>query len=198
MSTAGAIAAYALCTGTFALTARCRARSAGDPLNFFPLLLFAVAAAGALSVHRAPLGLSAAVTLACVVVCAATDISSGYVYDAVTYVSAALICADAAATGNLLPSIAGAGSVPTVAGGLHLVTSGRGFGLGDVKLLAVVGAGVAAAPALVVLGAAFVGSAAVLSVALLLRRVSSTDRIAFAPFVAAATVGITLAQGVQS
>src|SRR5581483_1601639 len=77
-----------------------------------------------------------AVMLACVWMCAATDLQSGYVFDWVSLGSLPASLLLATQTHQLFDAVAGAG----LGGGLMLVvyiaTAGRGIGLGDVKLAA--------------------------------------------------------------
>ncbi|MDQ6943875.1 MAG: prepilin peptidase, partial [Candidatus Eremiobacteraeota bacterium] len=71
---------------------------------------------------------------------------------------------------------------------LHVLTRGRGLGLGDVKLGTAIGAGFGPAAGLVALGAAFVLGGAFASWLLLTGRARRGDAIRFGPFLAAGTV----------
>lgn len=72
--------------------------------------------------------------------------------------------------------------------GLHLVTRGRGIGLGDVKAAAVIGASFGAAYGIAVLGAAFVLGTLVVLPAVALGRIARGDAVPFAPYLASATL----------
>jgi|GEM_PF-1246162 len=122
---------------------------------------------------------------ASVIAGAACDAACGYVFDAVTLPALALLLGIAAGFHALVPCVAGIG----LAGGsmmlLHVVTRGRGLGLGDVKLAACIGAGAGAARALTALGAAFVLGAACAAVLLVCKRAGRRSEMRFAPYLAA-------------
>jgi prepilin signal peptidase PulO-like enzyme (type II secretory pathway) len=129
--------------------------------------------------------LAVLIALACVTVSAASDIATGYVFDAVTIPSTVSIAALATAAHSALGAVAGG----LTAGGalffLYAVTRGRGLGLGDVKLACCIGAALGAYAALCALWLAFV-LGGICAVALVLGgRRNRSDALCFAPFLAA-------------
>lgn len=138
----------------------------------------------------------AAVYIAVLVACAATDITSYRVQNAVTYPAAvfALLASALMPHGDLREALAGAG----IAAGFMIVAlliSRGAMGLGDVKLAIFAGLAV---------GWPLVGDALLLmalsggavAVVLLATRIRSRkDPIPYAPFIAAATIAVILWQG---
>jgi prepilin signal peptidase PulO-like enzyme (type II secretory pathway) len=131
-----------------------------------------------------PVALGVALMLACAIVCAASDLSTGLVFDAVTALSALMILAISSITHTVSASAVGA----VVCGGsllaLYVTTRRRGIGLGDVKLGAVIGAGCGGVPAVGAIGAAFVAGALWALPVLVSKRAKPRDRVPFAPFLA--------------
>jgi leader peptidase (prepilin peptidase)/N-methyltransferase len=71
---------------------------------------------------------------------------------------------------------------------LYAITRGRGLGLGDVKLAAVIGIGFGPAVGLAALGVAFVAGGIYASWLLATKRADRRDPLPFGPFLAAGTV----------
>ncbi|HEY0384250.1 MAG TPA: prepilin peptidase [Candidatus Elarobacter sp.] len=132
------------------------------------------------------------VALSGTLVAAVVDARTGLIPDALTRTTAfaALGCAVA----NELAPVAfgGAYAVGGTLLALHLLTRGRGLGLGDVKLGTAIGAGLGPAGGLVALGAAFVLGGTYASWLLLTQRARRGDAIRFGPFLAAGTLAAAL------
>lgn len=119
-------------------------------------------------------------------VAAVIDARTGYIPNAVTRATAVASFVLTLPSG---PTRAALGAC--VAGGLllalHLLTRGRGLGLGDVKLGAAIGAGLGPWCGLAAVAAAFI-IGGVYAVCLIARgRAGRHDAIAFGPFLAAGT-----------
>ncbi len=137
----------------------------------------------AFALHR-PHALACAWALSGIAVSAQTDAECGAVFDGVTLCALAG-CIALDMLGGALPaasfgSVAGAGIIALP----HLLTRGRGMGMGDVKLGAVLGAGMGVHAAIVAIGAAFVSGAALCSWQLLRGLLRRGDSVRFAPYLA--------------
>lgn len=164
-----------------------RAKHAGDTFNIAALTVF-VTAAGVLVVSLgAKATLPVCIVLACVCVSAATDLSSGYIYDAVTYPSLGVILLASLALGTVWSMAVWTGLAIAGGGLLAVMTRRRGLGLGDVKLFAVVGAGLGSSiPE--IFGGSFVIGAFIVALRLLRRQIRFGETVPFAPFIATATI----------
>ena len=127
---------------------------------------------------------------------AIADARTGLIPDAVTRTTALAALGCAIANGVAPRACGGAYAVGGALLGLHLLTRGRGLGLGDVKLGTAIGAGLGPAAGTVALGAAFVLGAAYASWLLLTGRARRGDTIRFGPFLAAGTVVAALVSAV--
>jgi leader peptidase (prepilin peptidase)/N-methyltransferase len=123
---------------------------------------------------------------------AAVDARTGYIPDVITRATALGALAFAAASGAALHACAGAFAVGGSLLAIHLLTRGRGLGLGDVKLGTAIGAGFGPAAGLIALGAAFIAGGAYASWLLATRRARRGDAIRFGPFLAAGTLAAAL------
>ena len=153
--------------------------------------IFAVAGALGAALAASPSVLETAATAvlaSTVVTCAATDISSGYVFDVTTLSASALMLALAGLDGRLVAALLGAACGGGTLLTLHVLTRGRGMGLGDAKLAAAAGVGLGGAAALAAIGIAFVTGALLVLVALAARRVRFGEAIPFAPYLAFGTL----------
>jgi leader peptidase (prepilin peptidase) / N-methyltransferase len=134
------------------------------------------------------IAVSALVALGGTVVAAAVDARTGLIPDAVTRTTALAALGCAVAAGVAPVACGGAYAVGGALLALHLLTRGRGLGLGDVKLGTAIGAGFGPAAGTVALGAAFVLGGAYAGWLLITRRARRGDTIRFGPFLAAGTV----------
>ena len=125
-------------------------------------------------------------------VAAVVDGRTGLIPNALTRTTALAAVGCAFATGAALLACGGAYAVGGALLALHLLTRGRGLGLGDVKLGTAIGAGFGPGAGLVALGAAFVLGGAYGSWLLLTHRARRGDSIRFGPFLAAGTVAAAL------
>ena len=121
-------------------------------------------------------------------VAAVADARSGLIPDAVSRTTALAALGCAIANGVAPLACAGAYAVGGALLGLHLVTRGRGLGLGDVKLGIAIGTGLGPAAGTFALGAAFVLGGAYAAWLLLAGLARRGDTIRFGPFLAAGTV----------
>ena len=120
-------------------------------------------------------------------VAAVTDARTGLIPDAVTRATALAALGCAMVNGVAPLACAGAYAVGGALLGLHLLTGGRGVGLGDVKLGIAIGVGFGPAGGVFALGAAFVLGGAYATWLLLTGRARRRDTIRFGPFLAAGT-----------
>lgn len=174
---------YLIATTVLSIVATASARRNGDRLDGIYLAI--CISIGLLAALVDP---SHGLIFACVAVCAATDISSGYIYDAVLFVSCAGIFAMAMLGDQLPDAFLGAGVGFIVPWALWLLTQRRGLGFGDVKLFGVIGAALGVVGSLAAFGMSFViGAVSILSLAWLGSQVSRIVR--FAPYIALGTLG---------
>ena len=118
---------------------------------------------------------------------ALVDARCGYVFDPLVVAGLGVVCAVAALDGRAVEAALGAVTVAPVLLLLRLV-SPRGFGLGDVKLAAVVGSGFGPSDGLMAMGTAFIVGGASAVVLLALGRVKLGERIPFVPYVLAGSL----------
>ena len=135
---------------------------------------------------------SALTALAGSLAAAIADLRSGLIPDRLTRATALGALAFAASSGFALTACAGAYAVGGALLGLHLLTRGRGLGLGDVKLGVALGTGLGARTGMLALGAAFVLGGAYAAWLLATKRGRRGDAIAFGPFLAAGAFAAAL------
>ncbi|HZO92452.1 MAG TPA: A24 family peptidase [Candidatus Baltobacteraceae bacterium] len=121
------------------------------------------------------------------------DVRTGLVPDVLSLPTAACVFALAAAQHEAAASCSGAALAAGALLALHVVTRGRGIGLGDVKLALAIGAGLGPLRGIEALGAAFVAGAAYALWRLARRSAEPKSSLPFAPFLAAGTVAIAVA-----
>jgi leader peptidase (prepilin peptidase)/N-methyltransferase len=126
--------------------------------------------------------------------CAAAviDARTGFIPDRLTRLTTLLALGLAAATGAAPAACIGACVVGGALLALHLLSRGRGLGLGDVKLGTAIGAGFGATAGIAALGVAFVAGGAYAAWMLATRRARRRDAIPFGPFLAAGTLSAAL------
>lgn len=138
-----------------------------------------------------PISGCATVTLACAVVCAASDLATGLVYDQVTILATIAIVLGSILSRDTFVVLIGATACAGPMLTLYAATRGCGIGLGDVKLSGVIGAGLGGLESLGALGAAFVVGAIWAISLLIFKRARPGDRVAFAPFLAIGAIACT-------
>jgi len=126
--------------------------------------------------------------------CGIVDFRTGFIPNRVTYPACGALIVAHIFAGDGYASIAGAAVAANALFGLYAVTGGRGLGLGDVKLAAVIGAGLGVAHSLEALAASFVAGAAACAALLITGRVKRGDSVRFGPFLA---LGTFVALGVK-
>jgi leader peptidase (prepilin peptidase) / N-methyltransferase len=131
---------------------------------------------------------SVLIALLCTAISTVTDLRAGLIYDAVTAPCAIALAFCALFYGNVAAALAGAVLCGGALFALHAVTRGRGLGLGDVKLGAVIGAGVGGAASIEAIGMAFIAGSIYALPLLAARRIRREDRLPFAPFLAVGTL----------
>lgn len=126
--------------------------------------------------------------------CAAAviDARTGFIPEWLTRLTTLLALGLAAASGAAPAACIGACVVGGALLALHLLSRGRGLGLGDVKLGAAIGAGFGATAGIAALGVAFVAGGAYAAWMLATRRARRRDAIPFGPFLAAGTLSAAL------
>ncbi len=129
-----------------------------------------------------------ALTLPSIVVSAATDAVSGYVFDVVTVPAIAASFILACCDRELMPAAAGAvaGALPLAI--MYAITRGRGLGLGDVKLACCMGAGLGVFSVFAALGVAFVTGGVYAAYLLITKRARRGSALYFAPYLAGSTL----------
>ncbi|MEA2690414.1 MAG: leader peptidase (prepilin peptidase) / N-methyltransferase [Candidatus Eremiobacteraeota bacterium] len=132
--------------------------------------------------------LSVLPVLAGTLVAAVVDARTGYIPDSLTRATAFAALGLALVCGAAVHACAGAFAVGGTLLALHLLTRGRGLGLGDVKLGTAIGAGFGPSAGIIALGAAFVAGGAYASWLLATGRAQRNDAIPFGPFLAAGTL----------
>lgn len=132
------------------------------------------------------------VSLAGASAAALIDARTGFIPDRMTRATALCALLFAVRDGASVAACGGAYAVGGALLALHLITRGRGMGLGDVKLGTAIGAGFGAAAGLVALGIAFVAGGAYASWLLATGRARRRDAIRFGPFLAAGTIAAAL------
>ncbi|HYW53371.1 MAG TPA: A24 family peptidase [Dongiaceae bacterium] len=135
---------------------------------------------------------SALVALGGSLVAGVADARTGLIPDVITRTTALAALGCAVVHGVAPVACAGAYAVGGALLALHMVTGGRGLGLGDVKLGTAIGAGFGPSAGLLALGASFVLGGAYASWLLLTRRGRRGDAIRFGPFLAAGTIAVAL------
>jgi leader peptidase (prepilin peptidase)/N-methyltransferase len=193
MSVAGAMYAAAL----WSIAERV-ARRRHLALGSRPYLAFVLSAVAGASINvllPPDIRCAAFMTLGGTIVCAIVDARTGLIFDALTLTVAAAVCAELFMRGALGPGLLAGAIVGGLLLCLHALTHGRGLGLGDVKLGAVVGLGSGLTPGLVAIGCAFVLGAAYALVLLVAGRLRRSDAVRFGPFIAGGTAA-SLAAGV--
>ncbi len=199
MSDWGAMVVYAVTLP--ALYTVARRRSVSVSINSPVALALGTAGAAVValgSLHGTPVSLGTAIALACLVVCAHSDLATGLVFDVVTVSAAGAIFAWSLIQQRQEGALIGACVCIAPLLGLYSLTRGRGIGLGDVKLCGIIGAGLGGVWALGAIGAAFVAGALCCLPLLVARRMSRTDRVPFAPFLAIGTFVLIATVVVQS
>lgn len=191
------IVVLAIGTFVFAVLAYARAKRIDDQLSLKALTICPLLAGLALLVTHTRVSVEGGVGAACLLVCAATDYATGYVYDVVTLPAMLALAVVAGSHGTLMQCAFAACLNLVLTGGIYFATRRRGMGLGDIKLFVVAGMSLFALPSLWVLCVSFIGGGIVALVGLLTGRLDRGDRIPFAPFIAAAAVGVIAAKGVH-
>jgi prepilin signal peptidase PulO-like enzyme (type II secretory pathway) len=111
---------------------------------------------GALAIALRPLPEAAACGVACIALTLAADADArtGYLFDAITLPTAALVLTIAFATGAGVASTIGCAMLCIVFGVVVLASRGRAMGMGDVKAMASIGAAFGPAEAMLAIAAA--------------------------------------------
>lgn len=158
----------------------------------------AVGAAAVLQIYcmlRAPSAGAAAMqtpSLGAAAISAVTDLQTGYVFDAVTMPALCITLVAAGMSGHFNAAVLGGCASGAVLYALHIVTRGRGLGLGDVKLACCIGSALGVAGGLRALQTAFVLGGAYAGYSLLSRRAKFGDAVRFAPFLFAGMLITTM------
>jgi prepilin signal peptidase PulO-like enzyme (type II secretory pathway) len=155
--------------------------------------LAALAGVALIAALRTPAGAASPIVIGGVAVAAITDVRTGRVFTPFTLALGLAALVAAAADGDAPAAAAGMLAAGGALLALYVLTSGRGIGLGDVRLGCSVGAALGAVPALVALAWAFVLGGAFGVVLLVTKRAQRNSAIPFAPFIAATTIVASLA-----
>jgi leader peptidase (prepilin peptidase)/N-methyltransferase len=134
------------------------------------------------------IALSAVASVCGALIAAGIDARTGCIPDRVTRPTSIIALGVATVSGLVLTAFWGALAVGGSLLLLHVITRGRGLGLGDVKLGTAIGVGLGPAAGLAALGGAFILGGAYASWLLATRRASHRDALPFGPFLATGTV----------
>ena len=121
-----------------------------------------------------------------------TDLREGYVYDVAIYPPLAALALLALSGGRLADALGGALLCAALPAALAVVTRGRGMGIGDAKVAALIGTALGPVAGAQALGCAFVWGAAVSLALVAARRLQWGARVAFAPFLALGCLTVVL------
>ncbi|MHB8145176.1 MAG: prepilin peptidase [Vulcanimicrobiaceae bacterium] len=185
-------------TALFAVVACSAARRHGLDAGFTrrgalaALLLSAFVQAACMRTAGVLAGTALTLTLSACTVAAVTDVSTGYVFDRVTFPALAATLACSAFEGSLAHALLGIAVAAGALVALYALTMGRGLGLGDVKLGACIGAGLGTLDAALALGTAFVIGGIYGTYLLATRRAFRGDALRFAPYLAAGVAIISV------
>ena len=190
---------YGLCAtaGMFAL-AHCAARGR-VPYSSLSVLAICFALTGALIgtllivQERSIEAAAQATVLAACAAAAATDISTGYVFDVPLLTALCITLVMRYAAGGALDAAAGGALCAALFGALYGLTRGRGIGLGDVKLAGLIGCGLGLSASLHTLQIAFVAGGAVASWKLLAGAGRRGDTMPFGPYLAGSAAWVSVA-----
>lgn len=136
------------------------------------------------SVAQADPLIPAATLVAALCVSTASDLQFGYIFDAVSLPSMAVICLWAMFSGTIAQSGAGGAACAGVMLCIYAASMGRGIGLGDVKLAICIGLALGSVAGLGALGIAFVVGGAHATLLLLTGRARLGASLRFAPHLA--------------
>jgi leader peptidase (prepilin peptidase)/N-methyltransferase len=114
-------------------------------------------------------------------VSAITDLRTGYVLDRLLLPAGAVLVVLTAISGNAPSALVGAAVAASAPAAIHFATRGRGMGLGDVKLAALLGSATDASGALEILAVSFI-SGGIAAISLLAIGKRCSDTLPFAPF----------------
>ncbi len=156
-----------------------------DPL-VLALIVCGIAVLGVRVNSTTTIGVTLA--LACRIVAAASDLAAGLVFDVATGGVALAILSWSILEHRTAPVVLWALICWMAILFIYSATLGRGIGLGDAKLCAVIGAGFGGPAAIVAMGVAFVLGAVWGCMMLARGRVRRGERVAFAPFLAAGSI----------
>ncbi len=162
-------------------------------IGSLPPLLPAAAAITACIASFAGISASAVAATAGVAVAGLVDARTGSIYDPLTATMLLASFVLAAANGSVIDGCCGAAAVGAALLALHAISSGRGIGLGDVKLGATLGMALGLAGGLTAIALAFVFGGAYSAWLLATRRAQRHTSIRFGPFIAAGTFATLLA-----
>lgn len=188
-------------TALLALFALARRRSS-SLCSLPPIGLALAALAGCAIVfcasHGSAVSIALALALACLVVCAVSDLATGLVFDNVTATAACGIVLASLIDAHAALAVLGACTCVAPLLVIYVLTRGRGIGLGDVKLGGIIGAGIGGVEAIAAIGTAFVAGAICCIPLVVARRIRPTDRVPFAPFMALGTIAFVAARVVHA
>jgi prepilin signal peptidase PulO-like enzyme (type II secretory pathway) len=162
-------------------------------IGTLPPLLPALVAASAYAATAADRPISAVAASAGAAVAGVVDARTGSIFDPLTVTMFLIAAACAAIDGSLIDGAYGAAAVGGGLFLLHALSSGRGLGLGDVKLFAALGISLGVSSGLTALALAFVFGGVYGSWLLATGRARPGTAIRFGPFIAAGTFAAVFA-----
>jgi len=162
-------------------------------IGTMPLLLPVLAGVAAGAAAFAGLPAPAVTASAGAAVAGVVDARTGSIFDPLTAAILLAALALAVVDGTVANGFYGAAGAGGALFLLHAISSGRGLGLGDVKLAAALGMSLGPAGGLTAIAAAFVAGGGYGAWLLATRRASTGTTIRFGPFIAAGTFVALLA-----
>jgi prepilin signal peptidase PulO-like enzyme (type II secretory pathway) len=130
-------------------------------------------------------GVAVGICVAALAVCSWTDAQLGLAFDHVTLGGLTAVLCLRAVGGVEVPAVLGCVCASGALMLLHVATRGRGVGLGDVKLAALIGALLGVVDGAVALGVAFVAGSVIGVSMMLVGRADRKSEFRFAPYLAA-------------
>jgi len=144
----------------------------------------AVAIAAALSINNAYAAIAVGVLIAALCVSFVTDVRYGLIFDVVTIPCALFLGTFAWFEGTLVQALWGGATCAAIILLIFLMSTGRGIGLGDLKLAACIGLALGVRYGVIAVGLAFIAGGVHGTALLLTRCAKKGDALRFAPYLA--------------
>jgi leader peptidase (prepilin peptidase) / N-methyltransferase len=187
MTTFALLAGFTGAAFVFWIVARWSSHRRMIQLGRFPRLAL-VAASLAATAAAGNAGVVGGVALVGIWIAATVDLRCGYVFDPFVAFALFTVLVAATACGLLGEAVSGAAATSGILLVVRCLSLGRGLGLGDVKLGALVGAGLGAVDGLFAVGTSFVLGAASAPWLIAFRKFGPRAPVPFVPYLLAGTL----------